>query len=274
MTALFALTRDVSPNFNQCELTHLARTPIDIELARRQHCAYQAALQALGCEVIALPAEPDLPDSVFVEDVAIVLDEVAIITRPGADSRRPETRSIAEALRPHRPLRFIDAPGTVDGGDVLRVGKTLYVGLSSRSNLSAIDQMRQSLAPFGYAVQGVEVTGCLHLKSAVTPVGADTLLINPQWVDRAYFSDFRLIEVDPDEPGAANALWLDRGVIYPSGFPATQQRLIDHGAPVIIVDASEVQKAEGAVTCCSLIFRKSGKMACRVASPSHRLSQL
>ena len=263
---LLAITRDISPNFNQCELTHFERTPIDLELARRQHHAYRAALRELGCEVIALPAEPDLPDSVFVEDVAIVLDEVAIITRPGADSRKPEAKLMAEALKPYRELRFIEVPGTVDGGDVLRVGRSLYVGISSRSNSSAIEQMQQHLAPFGYAVQGVEVTGCLHLKSAVTQVSEDTLLINPHWVDRAYFNDFRLVEVDPSEPGAANAVWVtpkeraDRGVIYPSSFPNTQRRLIEAGVPVFIVDASEVQKAEGAVTCCSLIFEKSGKM--------------
>jgi dimethylargininase len=264
MNSLIAITRDISPNFNQCELTHLDRTPIDVALAQAQHHQYQAALRELGCEVIALPAEPDLPDSVFVEDVALVLDEVAIITLPGADSRKPEARLIAEALKPYRELKFIEAPGTVDGGDVLRVGKTLYVGQSSRSNQAAIDQLQQHLAPFGYAVQGVQVTGCLHLKSAVTQVDVDTLLINPQWVDAAhlaaYFKAFRLIEVDPTEPGAANAVWLDRGVIYPSNFPRTQQRLIEYGIPLIVVDASEVQKAEGAVTCCSLIFQKSGKM--------------
>jgi dimethylargininase len=126
--------------------------------------------------------------------------------------------------------------------------------------------MQHHLAPFGYSVQGVEVTGCLHLKSAVTQVADDTLLINPQWVDPAYFKTFQLIEVDPNEPGAANAVWVDRidraarGVIYPSNFPKTQQRLIDHDIPLIVVDASEVQKAEGAVTCCSLIFQKSGKI--------------
>jgi len=157
-------------------------------------------------------------------------------------------------------LKFIEAPGTVDGGDVLRVGKTLYVGLSSRSNQAAIDQMQLHLVPFGYVVQGVVVTGCLHLKSAVTQVDVDTVLINPRWVDVAYFKGFRLIEVDPSEPGAANAIWTDRGVIYPSGFPRTQQRLIEHGLSLISVSASEVQKAEGAVTCCSLIFEKSGKM--------------
>ena len=269
---LIAITRDISPNFNQCELTHLTRTPIDVALARQQHHAYQVALRRLGCEVITLPAEPDLPDSVFVEDAAIVLDEVALITRPGAASRRPEAQLIAEALRPYRALRYIEAPGTVDGGDVLRIGRSLYVGRSSRSNQSAIDQLQRHLAPFGYAVQGVEVTGCLHLKSAVTQVAVDTLLINPQWVDRAYFTGCRLIEVDPNEPGAANAVWVapparvdragqtDWGVIYPSNFPRTRQRLIDAGIPVFIVAASEVQKAEGAVTCCSLIFRKSGTM--------------
>ena len=260
MNTLIAITRDISPNFNQCELTHLVRTPIDVALAQRQHHAYQAALRELGCEVIALPAEPDLPDSVFVEDVAIVLDEVAIITRPGADSRKPEARLIAEALKPYRELKFIEAPGTVDGGDVLRVGRTLYVGLSSRSNQAAIDQMQSHLAPFGYEVRGAVVMGCLHLKSAVTQVAVDMLLINPEWVDVAYFKGFRLIEVDPSEPGAANAIWTDRGVIYPSNFPKTQQRLIEHGVAVISVDASEVQKAEGAVTCCSVIFEKSGKM--------------
>lgn len=257
---LLAITRDISPNFNQCELTHLDRTPIDVALAQAQHHQYQAALRALGCEVIALPAELDLPDSVFVEDVAIVLDEVAIITRPGADSRRPEAQLIAAALRPYRELRFIAAPGTVDGGDVLRVGRSLYVGISSRSNQSAIEQLQAFLKPFGYEVQGVTVTGCLHLKSAVTQVSADTLLINPQWADRRVFGALNFIEVDPAEPNAANAVWLDRGVIYPAGFPQTQRRLIEQGLPLIIVDASEVQKAEGAVTCCSLIFEKSGKM--------------
>jgi dimethylargininase len=257
---LLAITRDISPNFNKCELTHLDRVPIDVALAQAQHYQYQAALRQLGCEVIALPAEPDLPDSVFVEDVAIVLDEVAIITRPGADSRKPEARLIAEALKPYRKLKFIEAPGTVDGGDVLRVDKTLYVGLSSRSNQATIDQMLLHLTPLGYSVQGIKVTGCLHLKSAVTQVAADALLINPQWVDVAYFKTFRLIEVNPGEPGAANAVWVDRGVVYPSNFPRTQQRLIEHDVSLISVDASEVQKAEGAVTCCSLIFQKSGTM--------------
>lgn len=152
---LIAITREVSPNIGQCELTHLDRQPIDLDLARSQHHQYEAALHELGCEVHSLSVEPDLPDSVFVEDVAIVVDEVAIITRPGAVSRRPEAESIARALSPFRQLCYIEAPGTIDGGDVLRIGKALYVGISSRSNRAAIDQMQDYLAPYGYTVKSV-----------------------------------------------------------------------------------------------------------------------
>lgn len=252
---LIAITRQISPRFNECELTHLDRQPIDLELARVQHRQYEAALRGLGCQVISLPPEPDLPDSVFVEDVALVFDEVAVITRPGADSRKPEAESIARVLTPYRTLFTVEAPGTLDGGDVLCAGKIVYVGLSSRSNRSAVEQLQGFLAPYGYTVKGVEITGCLHLKSAVTQVSEDTLLINPAWVDRTIFGDMRFIEVDESEPSAANAVWIERAVIYPSGFPKTQQRLEDAGLRLKMVDTTEVAKAEGAVTCCSLIFR-------------------
>jgi dimethylargininase len=253
---LVAITRQISPRFNECELTHLDRQPIDLELARAQHHEYEAVLRELGCEVISLPPEADLPDSVFVEDVALVFDEVAVITRPGADSRKPETASIAEALKPYRTLRTIEVPGTIDGGDVLCVGRTIYVGLSSRSNRSGVEQLQRILTPYSYTVKGVEVTGCLHLKSAVTQVSEDTLLINPAWMDRSIFGDMKFIEVDESEPSAANAVWIDNAVIYPSSFPKTQRRLEEAGLRLKIVAATEVAKAEGAVTCCSLIFRK------------------
>jgi dimethylargininase len=253
--SLIAITRQMSPRFSECELTHLERQPIDLDLARAQHRQYEAALRELGCEVMSLPSEPDLPDSVFVEDAALVFDEVAVITRPGADSRKPEAESIARALSPYRTLFTIEAPGTLDGGDVLRVGRTVYVGLSSRSNRSGVEQLQGFLAPYGYPVKGVEVTGCLHLKSAVTQVSEDTLLINSAWVDRAIFGEMRFIEVDAGEPSAANAVWIDDAVIYPASFPKTQQRLENAGLRLKIVDASEVAKAEGAVTCCSLIFQ-------------------
>ena len=252
---LIAITRQISPRFNECELTHLDRQPIDLHLARAQHHQYEAALRELSCDVISLPPEPDLPDSVFVEDVALVFDEIAVITRPGADSRKPETESIAWALSPYRMLRTIAAPGTIDGGDVLRVGQTVYVGRSNRSNRSGVEQLQALLAPYGYRVQSVEVTGCLHLKSAVTQVCEDTLLINPAWVDRSIFGEMRFIDVDDGEPSAANAVWIDDAVIYPSSFARTQRRLEEAGLHLKIVAATEVAKAEGAVTCCSLIFR-------------------
>jgi dimethylargininase len=249
-----AITRGVSPAIEHCELVHQERRPIDVALARRQHRLYEEALAAVGCRVEALPADPELADSVFVEDAAIVLDEVAVITRPGAESRRPETAPIARALAPYRPLVSIDAPGTLDGGDVLQIGRTLYVGLSGRSNQAAIDQLSRALAPYGYTVRGVAVRGCLHLKSAVTAVDDDTVLVNPKWVDPVIFSGTHPIEIDPRERGAANVLRIGERVIYPASFPATRRRLVAAGVYVVEVDVSELQKAEGAVTCCSLVF--------------------
>jgi dimethylargininase len=251
---LTAITRQVSPAIIQCELTHLERQPIDLPSAIAQHHQYEQALLELGVEVISLPAEAELPDSVFVEDTALVLDELAILTRPGADSRKAEVSSIARELSHYRELEAIQAPGTVDGGDILQTGKMIYVGISTRSNRSAIEQMQDLLKPFGYQVRGVQVTGCLHLKSAVTALAEDTLLINPAWVDRAKFKGFKLIEIDPCEPYAANALRIGDSLLYQPSFPKTIQRLEAAGFHLKLVDASELGKAEGALTCCSLVF--------------------
>jgi dimethylargininase len=250
----------VSASITSCELTHLERRPIDLERARAQHCRYEEALVELGCQIERLPEEPDLPDAVFVEDAAIVLDELAIITRPGAASRRTETRTVARALKRYRRLATIKPPGTLDGGDVLRVGRTFYVGLSQRSNRSGIEQMRVLLAPFGYTVQGVPVQGCLHLKSAVTRVAEDTLLINRDWIDGKAFPQLDFVDVDPLEPYAANALAIDRAVIYAAAYPRTRERLEARGISVQTVDVSELAKAEGAVTCCSLVFLTKRRM--------------
>jgi dimethylargininase len=248
-----ALTRAVSPSLARCELTHLAREPIDAARAAVQHAEYERCLAGLKVEVVRLPPEPDLPDSVFVEDAAVILDELAIITRPGAASRRPETAAAADALRPYRDLRFIVAPATVDGGDVLTVGRRVYVGLSSRTSASGVEQLRQILAPFGYHVTALAVNGCLHLKSAATQVAPDTLLINRDWVDARAFSGKRLVEIDPAEPRAANALMIGDVVIFPAAFPRTHDRLCDLGIKASPVDVSELSKAEGGVTCCSLV---------------------
>jgi len=256
MKKLIGITRPVSPTIDRCELTALERVPIDLQRANAQHQKYEETLQSLGVEVLALPEEPDLPDAVFVEDAAVVLDECAILTRPGADSRKPETESVARALAPYRRLYPIQAPGTLDGGDVLVVGKRIWVGLATRSNRSAIDQMQAFLEPYGYAVHGVPVSGCLHLKSAVTRVAQDTLLINPAWVDQAAFPGMQFIEVDPAEPYAANALMIEEAILYQPAYPQTLLRLEAAGIHPKLVDQSELAKAEGALTCCSLIFNK------------------
>jgi dimethylargininase len=251
-----AITRKISPSIVRCELTHIERQPIDLELAERQHHQYESTLVDLGCQLIQLPVETDLPDSVFVEDIAIVLDELAIITRPGALSRRAEAASIAAALQPYRTLVHIQEPGTIDGGDVLCIDRTIYIGLTERSSQDAVEQVRSAVVPYGYEVVGVPVKGCLHLKSAVTLAAPGKLLINPDWVDAAHFKGFHLIYVHPEEPPAANGLLIDDTLIYPAEFPRTYQRLEEASLTIRLVPASEVAKAEGAVTCCSLIFHK------------------
>ena len=249
-----AITRQVSAALGDCLLTHLERRPIDVALARRQHASYERLLADLGYEVCSLPAEPELPDSVFVEDAAIVLDEVAIITRPGAESRRLETSSVAESLEPHRRLLFIEAPATLDGGDVLRLGRTLWVGRTERTSEAGIEQLRALVAPLGHNVVAAPVRGCLHLKSAVTEVGESTLLLNPAMADRRLFGDSRLLEVDPAEPMAANVLRAGDAVVMPAHHPRTRRRLEREGLQVCPVEATELAKAEGGVTCCSLLL--------------------
>ena len=249
-----AVTRDVSPRFNECELTHIDRLPIDVDIARAQHHGYVQALKELGCAVLELPAESDLPDSVFVEDTSIILPEVALLTRPGADSRKPEVDSISRALSPYRDLVRITAPATVDGGDVLVLDKQIYVGLSTRSNPMAIEQMNQLLGKYGYHVTGVEMHDCLHLKTAITRVDDRTLLINRRWVDIEWFEGYDLIDIDPSEPFAANCLPVQDAVIYPTAFPKTRRLLEEKGFRIIAIPVDELAKAEGAVTCCSLIM--------------------
>jgi len=249
-----ALTRGVSPAMHLCELSHLARSPIDQDRAVAQHAAYEQCLTELGCRVHRLPADASMPDAVFIEDTAIVVDELAAITRPGAPSRRAETAAVATALAQYRALASIDAPGTIDGGDVLKIGKTLYVGSSPRSNPEGIHQLGRLLAPWDYRVVPVVTRDCLHLKTAATVAAPGVVLLNPDWVDRTTFGSVEIIEVDVGEPFAGNVLRIGDAVISAAAFPRTIRRLRDVGVDVRALDMSEFAKAEGGVTCCSVIF--------------------
>ncbi len=251
---LTAITRAVSPAIINCELTYVARQPIDLAKAREQHRAYEQLLEKLGATVISLAAEPALPDSMFVEDPAIVLDELAVILPLGTKSRQPEAESLAKALAPFRKLAYITAPGSIEGGDVLRINRTLFVGLTTRTNAEGIRQLGEILAPSNYKVVGVPVTGCLHLKSAVTYLGGNTLLANRQWFDATPFVGYDWVDVSPDEPHAANALALGDTVIFPASFPKTRAKIEAAGFHVTPIDISELQKAESGLTCSSLLF--------------------
>lgn len=252
---LTAITREVSSSINDCELSFHARQPIDVAKAIAQHKAYGDCLAELGVRIVLLPAEPGLPDAVFVEDPAVVLDEVAVISNMGAPSRRPEARGLAEALARYRPLKFLVEPATLDGGDVLRVGRSVFVGLSRRTNRECIEQLSELLRRYDYRVQPVEVHGCLHLKSACSYIGKETVLVNRSWIDVEPLRGFELLDVPEEEPAAANALRVNDVVLLPECFPKTRALLEGRGFRVRAIDVSELQKAEAGVTCCSLIFQ-------------------
>ena len=247
-----ALTRALSPRISECELTYVSREPIDAVRAAAQHDAYERLLQKHGCTLVHVDPAPDHPDGVFVEDAAIVVDEVAVITRPGAESRRGETDSVAKVLARHRPLLQIEAPATIDGGDVLRIGRKLFVGSGQRTNNDGIAQLRICLAPFGYQVIATAFRGCLHLKSAVTMLDEKTLIFNPEWVDA--ISGFEMVAIDRAEPFAANVLRLGEVVIAGAEQPRTNRLLEQRGYVVDTSAMSELLKAEAGVTCCSVVF--------------------
>ena len=251
---LTAITRGVSASLASGELTFRDRTPIDIALAHRQHESYEAALIKLGVRIDHLPPEDAYPDAVFVEDVALVLDEIAIITAPGAASRIGEAESMARAVGKYRPVKHLSAPATLDGGDVVRIGKTLYVGLSSRTNQLGIDQLGALLSPLGYTVLGVEVEGALHLKTACTYAGRGILLANPEWAATNIFRDVEVFPVDAEEPWGGSVLAINDSLVIAASFPRTRAKLEARGLTVVAVDLSELQKAEGGPTCLSIVF--------------------
>jgi len=250
---MLALTREITPAIASCELTHLAREPIDLARARREHDAYGDALRGAGCRVERLSADDTMADAVFIEDTAVVLDELAIIARPGAESRRREVDAVRDALRAHRTVAAIVAPGTLDGGDVLRIGRRLLVGDGPRTNEEGRRQLAALVAPHGYRVETIAFSGCLHLKTAVTLVADDVVLCNPRWANRGALGVRGVIEVDPAEPFAGNALRIGDRVLHPAEFTRTGDRLRRAGLTVVAVPAGELAKAEGGLTCGSLL---------------------
>lgn len=267
---LTAITRSVSPAIADCLLTYMDRDPIDASKASNQHEAYCDLLEELGVSVVRLPADPDCPDSVFVEDNAVVADEVAVLARMHDPAREPEVDKIAEVIGGYRPLERIEAPGTLEGGDVVRVGRTFLVGLSSRTNAEGAQQLQSLLEPHGYAVRTIPVTGCLHLSTGASHVGDGLMLVNPNWVDASAITrcedpPLRVVNVPDDEPWAANTMLVRDTVVMPEGFPKTKALLERHDRKVRTVDISELMKAEAGLTCMRKLFEADTAAARRLA---------
>lgn len=250
-----AIVHTVSPRISNCELTYIERVPVDFAVACQQHQSYCQLLESLGIEVTVLSGNEHFPDAVFIEDTALVFEELAVITRPGADSRRGETTLIEAELSKHRSIAKIMSPATLDGGDVIQVGSTVFVGQTARTNSAGITALQTVLAPFDYEVIPVKVDGCLHLKSAACDISPRSLLVNPKWVDLSPFSDFNVITIDENEPWAANAIHANGTVCLHAGFDRTIGLLRELEFRVAAVNVSEFQKAEGGLSCLSLRFQ-------------------
>jgi dimethylargininase len=250
---MFALTHMPSPAMSECLLTFVGRSAIDHHRAKAQHEAYCRMLGDCGANVRTLDVNCELPDCAFIEDLAVVLDEVTVITRPGTTARRRETARIEPVLCDYRPMERVDAPATLEGGDVLQVGRTLLVGLSSRTNAPGVAALDAVARRFGYDVRAVPVHGCLHLKTACTALPDRRLLINRAWVDVDALHEYELIDVPVSEPWGANVVCIGDRVISAAAHAATTDLICGLGIDVCTVELDEFAKAEGGVTCLSLL---------------------
>lgn len=250
---MHALTRRPGPEMaTAAELTHMDRQPIAMTRALAQHDAYRAALAGAGLAVIDLPALAGHADAAFVEDVALAFPEMLVLTRPGAASRQGEVAALAPHLPDDRPHAGVTAPATIDGGDVLVIGRDVFVGLSRRTNAAAVEQLTALLAPFGYRVIAVAVPGALHLKTAATALAGDLVLLNPEWIDAVAFGR-RWLAVDPAEPFGANTLHAGGRIFHAAASPRTRARIEAEGFAVTPLDISEFAKAEAGLTCLSIL---------------------
>ena len=224
----------------------------DLALMLAQHAAYADALRAVGLEIEVLDPLPGFPDAYFVEDVAVVVPELAVVTRPGAPSRLGEADAIVAALARYRPVAGLAPPATMDGGDVLVAGDTVFIGLSTRTNESGAAQLARLLEPHGYRSRTVPVASGLHLKSSVTWLGGDMLLVGERYAGRPELEGFRHLVVDADEEAACNTLLVNGTLLTPARFPKTRRLLDRAGLPVIELDLTEARKMDGGLTCMSL----------------------
>ena len=248
------LMRRPSARMSEGALTFLERVPLDLALAAQQHAAYREAVVSAGLTLIDLPALDDFPDSTFVEDVLLAFPECFVLCRPGVASRLREPDFVASALPNDRPIYRIEAPGTIDGGDVLRIEREIFVGLSSRTNEAAVGALSRIVNPFGYSIVPLAVTGSLHLKTAVTAPRANILVANPKWVDLSPFGSRQVVDVDTLEPFAGNTLRLGDVLYAQTAHTQTTARLLDVGLEVSSLDISEFAKIEAGLTCMSVIF--------------------
>lgn len=251
---MIALTRRPASSLVNCEVGYVPREAIDLPSAFRQHAAYCQALRQMGAEVEVLPPEEAFPDSVFIEDNAIILDELAVVTSMGTPSRQGEPALLLPVLARHRPLVTISPPATIEGGDVLRMGKRLYVGVSTRTNRAGVEALRAIVEPLGYVVTPVMTRVCLHLKTACTFLDNETLLVNPAWLDADALGSFRLLHVPVEEPFGANVLHLPGGVLIQASSPLTRDLIEAQGHAASCVELGEFSKADAGPTCMSLLI--------------------
>ncbi len=269
------LVKRISRSLPHCQLLYLAAQEFNVPLAIKQHSSYIAALRAVGVVLTILPEEPDLPDAAFVEDVVLIFDELAVICRSGCSSRKTEAGKMLPIVAELRPFFRIMPPGTLEGGDVLRLEKTLFVGLSSRTNREGIRQLEEIVRPFDYRVISVRVTGCLHLKTAITAPGRELLIANPEWIDPAPFRGFDVLTVPETEPWSANTLPVNGRVFIAGSAPRSAALLESRGLDVHPIDISELQKAEAGLTCLSVLYshpkRRNSAAPARGTRPPKRL---
>lgn len=252
---LNVITHRPSVNLENCELTYvLDAEPIDYNKALLQHRHYCQMLKRCGAKVTVLKDNPELPDSVFVEDPIVVFDELAIVTSIGVSSRREEIPVLKRYFEPLRPLYSIQLPAKLEGGDVLTIGRNVYVGQSSRSNYQGYLQLKQILEPFGYHLIPMAVTGCLHLKTAVCALDEETVLLNPRWIDTTPFTSYKIIEVVTTEPFASNVMPINDTICMNGQNTQMVERVSQLGYQVETVDISEFVKAEAGLTCMSVRF--------------------